>query len=160
MPAVKDFDADSVLGKPSTKNIPATGEAKIVDEGDGTEEQIITKVSSTKQMEMLAFLEEPVQILVLPSQNEQDPKYVQLSINGRSQYIMVDEPITVKRKYVRQLARMRKTKFRQQVTINPISGEPINRMIPRTALRHNFTVLHDANPKGAAWLAKILKESV
>ena len=64
--------------------------------------------------------------------------------------------MNVKRKYVEALARGRTTKYEQK-TMDPSRPENIQ-MAEKTALTYPFSVLHDPNPKGRAWLKAILAQ--
>ena len=152
-----DIDANSLLGKAPKKDVPTEGIARVETESVVS----VTEVagSNTSYLDELAFNEELVEIMVMPSSDENDPSLVTLSVNGVSQYVLAGEPIKIKRKFVEVLARAKGTKYRQIVKRNEGgSGDVTNRMIPRVALRHNFTVISDANPKGAVWLRELLND--
>lgn len=154
---LNDIDADSLLGKAPEKKVPAEGKARVETESVVT----VTEVagSNTSYLDALKFNEELVEIMVMPSADENDPSLVTLSVNGVNQYILAGEPVKVRRKFVEVLARAKGTRYRQIVKRNEGgSGDVTNRMIPRVALRHNFTVIQDANPKGAAWLRELLND--
>ena len=108
-------------------------------------------------LEMEAFLNEPVTIVINPSQDPEDPKLVQVGVNGTSQFIPRGEPFTVKRKYVEVLARAKRTDFGQ--TLDERLGERMNHLHAMHSLRYPFSVVRDANPNGGAWLVGILAEA-
>ena len=107
----------------------------------------------------MAFMEEPVSIIVHEStdQNDPDPNPL-LQVNGRTQYIVRGREQVVRRKFVEVLARAKKTGYTQSMRHDPVTGNVYQSMNPRTALRYPFSVIEDKNPKGHAWLRKVLAE--
>ena len=147
-----DIDAQSMVGKGAVKSIPATGKAEVISES----ELVITTNLEKSYAEQLAFLEEPVEVMVAEPQDEKESNLVQLFVQGRSQMIIPGQPIVIKRKYLEVLARAKQIRYKPVVKINDLTGAPVNMMIPRLVLRYNFSVIQDKNPKGAEWLRRIL----
>ena len=107
----------------------------------------------------LAFNEEMLTVMVHESADPNDPDPTPLvKVNGRSQYFIRGRVQTVRRKFVEQLARAKRTNFTQTVAMNNDTGNVKQLMNPRTALRYPFSVIEDKNPNGPAWLRKILAE--
>jgi hypothetical protein len=124
--------------------------------GDVDEIEVVKDVSKADK---LAFMEEPVTILVMSSGDQNEIPLVQVAVNGVTQFIRRDEPITVKRKYVERLARCKKTDFNQ--ALDDSQGEvSFNVLTRRHSLRFPFSVIQDPNPNGAGWLKQILTEPV
>jgi hypothetical protein len=131
---------------------------KIGEIGRGDVDDIET-VLDMSMADQLAFMEEPVTILVMSSGDQNEIALVQVAVNGVTQFIKRDEPITVKRKYVERLARCKKTDFNQ--ALDDSQGEQsFNVLTRRHSLRFPFSVIQDRNPKGAGWLKQILTEPV
>ena len=147
-----DIDAQSMVGKGAAKIIPATGKAEVISES----ELVVTTNLEKNYADQLAFLEEPVEIMVAEPQDEKESSLVQLFVQGRSQMIIPGQPIAIKRKYLEVLARAKQIRYKPVVKINDLTGAPVNMMIPRLVLRYNFSVIQDKNPKGAEWLRRIL----
>ena len=147
-----DIDAQSMVGKGAAKIIPATGKAEVISES----ELVVTTNLEKNYADQLAFLEEPVEIMVAEPQEEKESSLVQLFVQGRSQMIIPGQPIVIKRKYLEVLARAKQIRYKPVVKINDLTGAPVNMMIPRLVLRYNFSVIQDKNPKGAEWLRRIL----
>ena len=103
-----------------------------------------------------AFMNEPVEIFVHPVSDENAPPYVILNVNGVSQPVARGTAQTVKRKFVEVLARAKQTGIKTVVDMS--NGEPVNRIHRHTGLRYPFSIQHDPNPKGAAWLRGILAQ--
>lgn len=117
----------------------------------------------------LAFNEEPVDIILVPSQQKNaasifeswnNGKGAEVLVNGQwiaIQDLPVDERITVKRKTLEQVVRARVT------NVNTAWERPYQSDMPRNDIRrsttpvHSFTVLKDANPRGADWLESIMR---
>lgn len=147
-----DIDAQSMVGKGAVKSIPATGKAEVISES----ELVIATNLEKSYAEQLAFLEEPVEVMVAEPQDEKESNLVQLFVQGRSQMIIPGQPIIIKRKYLEVLALAKQIRYKPVVKINDLTGAPVNMMIPRLVLRYNFSVIQDKNPKGAEWLRRIL----
>jgi hypothetical protein len=108
----------------------------------------------------MAFMEEPVTIIVHESSdpNDPDPNPL-LQVNGRTQYIIRCKEQVVRRKYVEVLARAKKTAYTQSMRHDAVTGNVYQSMNPRTALRYPFSVIEDRSPKGRDWLRKVLAEA-
>ena len=125
------------------------------------------KVALDDHMAELAFNNEPVTIMLMPSQQKNaasilecwtNGKKAEMFINGRWVEIgnlPVDQEITVRRYTVEQIARAR-------VTSIQTAHEDANVANPRNTERrdstpvHSFSVLYDANPKGRDWLRSVM----
>ena len=118
---------------------------------------VVDKPMPQEAFAMEAFMNEPVTILVNPSQNPEDPKLVQVGVNGIIQFIPRGEPFTVKRKYVEVLARAKRTDFHQ--TLDERLGERMNHLQAMHSLRYPFSVIEDRNRHGGAWLIAVLAEA-
>jgi len=121
------------------------------------------------ELETLAFLEEPVKIHIFQSNdaafaplctefisNRGIPAEV-LFKNGWVQmgYLPRGQTIYVKRKTLAQLASNRVDQIQTRVERQPQS-DPINHTTPVTTRTFQFQVIEDRNPKGAAWLERLL----
>jgi hypothetical protein len=123
----------------------------------------------TSYMDELAFMEEPVTINIHPSQEENAPLSIPIWVNGRgaeilhegkwipATYIPVDREITIKRKYLESLARAKPTNIKTNVIEMP-GQDPVNKIGRHTFMKYPFTLIDDKNPRGRAWLNKVLSE--
>lgn len=119
---------------------------------------VVDKPLPADAIEAEAFMNEPVTIVVNPSQDPDDPKLVQVGVNGVTQFVPRGEPITLKRKYVEVLARAKRTDFAQ--TLDERQGEAgFNQVRSMHSLRFPFSMIHDPNPRGGAWLTGVLAEA-
>lgn len=106
----------------------------------------------------LAFMEEPVTVMVHETGDTNETPLVDVYVNGVAQYFVRGEPITCKRKYVEGLVRAKPTAISTDVRERN-SENPQNVIHRRSALRYPFSVVEDKNPNGGAWLRKILAEA-
>jgi hypothetical protein len=119
-------------------------------------EQITGGSATTEQIELEAFMNETLVIVVQESADEEALPIVTLTVNGVTQPIMRGIATPVKRKYVEALARAKETKYKQSLS-DPSDPSSIA-MIPRSALAYPFVVERDPNPNGFAWLREVLKQ--
>lgn len=120
--------------------------------------EIVDKPLPTSKVELEAFMNEEVTILVAESADENDPAMVDVGVNGRRQFIMRGMEQRVRRKFVEVLARAKRADY-DQVTLDPRDGEAVNRLRRRNALRYPFQIIEDRNPNGRAWLRGVLAEA-
>ncbi|MBV8658233.1 MAG: hypothetical protein JO142_10460 [Burkholderiales bacterium] len=104
-----------------------------------------------------AFMNERITIVVFPTTDKNAPPYATVSVNGERAIVPRARPVEVRRKHVEVLARMRETIYSQdevapgvEITMDSLRGH--------TALVYPFQVTKDANPRGPAWLERILME--
>ena len=125
------------------------------------------KVALDGYMAELAFNNEPVTIILMPSQQQNAASILECWTNGRKAEMFingrwveignlpVDQEITVRRYTVEQIARAR-------VTNIATAHEDANVAQPRNTERrestpvHAFSVLHDDNPRGREWLRSVM----
>lgn len=105
----------------------------------------------------LAFLEEYVIIEIHETMDPQAELVIHLAINGRSVYLARGRHEIVKRKYVEQLLRAKPQTVKTQVAKGN-DGDYVNRTIKSAAMKYPFAIVRDDNPKGRAWMKKILQE--
>jgi len=105
----------------------------------------------------LAFMEEPVTVMVHETSNDNETPLVDVYVNGVLQMFIRGEPITCKRKYVEGLVRAKPTAISTDVRERN-SENPNNIINRRSALRYPFSIVEDKNPNGGAWLRKVLAE--
>lgn len=149
------------------------GQKPDIDMGDDEidHEQVIVHARGDElvsgEIAALAFMEEPVTILIYPSREKNPPLVADCWVNGRGAEVFVagawhemnclpiNMPVTTKRKYVEALS-MSKTD-----TINTDVGDatderPHNRIQRMTSATQAFSVLADKNPAGTEWLRRIM----
>lgn len=114
----------------------------------------------------LAFNEEPIKIIINPSTHKNAASIMENWSNGiraeqwiNNQWLQVGDlpvskPITVKRKIVEHIVRARVMSV-NTIHEEPPVASPRNELIRTSSNVHSFSILHDPNPRGAAWLEMI-----
>lgn len=105
----------------------------------------------------LAFYEEPVTVYIQES-NERNPQRVfNIWVNGKFETFVQGETKTVKRKFVEGLARSKPVHFDNEEYVDRDGTRKVRHPTSR-GLRHQFSVVHDPNRNGAAWLKAVLAQ--
>jgi hypothetical protein len=142
------------VGQDKPRDMPSTGEARI----EASEIELVDGPDWKKKAEALAFMEEPVEVMVHETADKNAETIVEVFNSGRRQMFIRGQVQTVKRKFVEVLARAKHTVYRQE-RYKDHEGNDAIRNIPMTALRYPFSIVSDTNPKGRDWLKKILAEA-
>ncbi|KKM00468.1 hypothetical protein LCGC14_1804120 [marine sediment metagenome] len=116
--------------------------------------QVVDKPISKAKMEMLAFNEEIIKVVVHDSANDNDEPIPSFTNDGRAQNFIRGQTLPVKRKFVEQLAGCKKTIY-THIKVQDGQGNDTYDYIPHTTLAFPFMVVEDPNPRGQAWLAAI-----
>ena len=109
----------------------------------------------------LAFLEEPVTIIIAEGTEKNPEQYVFLSVNGVGAgpngipWVPRNVEITIKRKYLSVLANARPVRFRKQERYEQSSGERVVDTVGSSSDRYPFQVVEDRNPLGRDWLRQL-----
>lgn len=121
----------------------------------GDVESIVTEVGMDA-VQTEAFMNESLTIILASNGADDETPTVPVGVNGSFIYLLRDEPILVKRKYIEVLARAKKTDYDQ--TLDHSLGEHMNKLSQRHVLKYPFTVITDPNPRGHQWLREILAQ--
>lgn len=143
------------IGQDRPREMRSTGPAS--EALDPLDIQPVQKVYSKDKMDMLAFMEQELEVIVHDTTNEQDIPIPCFQNDGITQYFIRGQAQTVKRKFVEVLARCKKTSYTQEMYVDA-SGADAYRQVPHTVLMYPFAVNRDPDPRGAAWLKQILSE--
>lgn len=146
---------DHDIGQDNPRELRSTGDS--ADALDPAEFEQIDRVYNKSKMDALAFAEQELLVMVSDTTNPDDVPIPVIYNGGRSQFFIRGETQTVKRKFVEQLARLKRTTYTQEEALDG-KGNRIVKMIPHTALAFPFSVLSDPDPRGAEWLRNTLKE--
>lgn len=131
---------------------------------------IVERVLNSVQADNLLFNEEPVTIRLEQGSERNAPRWVYVAVNGKGaevlvgnqwvefKYLPVNQVITTRRKYVEVLARAKRDTILTNV-IERENDDPQNMLERNTSSAALFSVIHDANPKGAPWLTAILRQT-
>lgn len=144
--------------------LPITQPPPITGKGDRDPEVIVATeaVFTGGYADELKFMEEPVDILLHRGREKHAPTMYDFSINGRAIWIRVDTVTTIPRKYLEVIARSQPFEVQTEVDMNEGKGENapvINNIRRHQSSRYPFTVVKDSNPRGPAWLTKVMRES-
>ena len=144
--------ADQYLGQDNPISIDDIGNGP-----QGVE--VVDRVLTTDKIEAEKFMAEKITVMVSETNDDSEDDIVQTWVNGRIQMFLRGTPQVVRRCYVEALARSKRTTYKQNLD-ERLGTEKFNTLHPRTALHYPFSVLHDPNPKGAAWLQSVLASRV
>lgn len=147
-------DAAAEYSKHDHVDVPVTGDVGVIARPD---REIVTADGiDMDYAAALAFNEELVDVVVHESTEPNASPLVDTYVNGVPQRFIRGQTQRVKRKFVEVLARAKQTGIKTVVDMS--NGEPVNRIHRHTGLRYPFSVQHDPNPNGAAWLRNILAQ--
>jgi hypothetical protein len=121
------------------------------------EDIIVEGMVNKDYLDELAFMEEKVTIRLERTSEKNAPAFIDVGVNGRTEWLEKGKPITIARKYVDVLARC-KSDFIETIAPNAESGEIVNRLARNTTAKHPFTVIQDPNPRGYDWLTGVLAQ--
>lgn len=112
-------------------------------------------------MDELAFMAEPVKIILHRTREKFAPNAHDFYVQGKPLWITVDTPTTIPRCYLEIIARSQPFDVKTQV-FEPAPGDDSgvfrNQIQRFQSSKYPFTVVEDKNPRGAAWLAKVMRE--
>lgn len=115
---------------------------------------VAERMPDAEKLANLAFMAEKVTIRVGTSSDPNVEQVFELNIGGRAEFFRRGETKTLPRNFVDHLARMKVTKYSQQEVVQDGIKQIVN--IPHTALKYDFAMVADANPKGPDWLKATL----
>jgi len=107
-------------------------------------------------VELEKFMNEILVIMVFEDNRDGALRIISPTVNQKRQPILRGAKQKVRRKYVEALARSVFTSFDQRKE-DPFDPSSLV-MVPTTRQSYPFTVIHDPNPNGAAWLEGILQQ--
>lgn len=154
----KGQDSNDIIETQESEVIlPATGSIKAELDGLQTIE-VHDKPLQDDYAAALAFNEEKVTVMIHEDTDPNAENPVQVAVNGVNQFFFRGQAQEVRRKYVEVLARCKRTRIATP-EVTDSSGARTNLVRQATSLRYPFQVIHDPNPKGAAWLKAIMTEA-
>lgn len=104
------------------------------------------------------FMSEPITIKVHATADKNEPPVADISLHGIRCPIPRERPVRVPRAFVEVLARSQVRAYSQERDPNPDATEGM-RTRRHGGSSYPFQVLHDPNPKGRAWLQRVMHES-
>ena len=158
-PAIKSSGHDtqeSETGQGEARLLKSTGAAE-----DALDTPVIQAIGDSpvdlEQIAMDAFMREDVTVRMATTTDKNAPQVFELCIGGKFEFFKRGETKTIKRYFVDRLARLKQTIYTQKEVVNAEGIKDILN-IPHTGLLYDFSVVHDANPRGADWLAHVQME--
>lgn len=114
------------------------------------------RLGGSAQFEFEKFMHEIVTVQMMPQANENDHKFAEITVNGHYRCLMMGEQYDIPRTHLAVLAAAKSMRVEQEKTVNADGSMGFKE---KAVLRqmYPFTVAHDPNPRGAAWLMKLLK---
>jgi hypothetical protein len=120
-------------------------------------ESVDDDILPADQAARLAFNEEVLTIRLEPRSERNAPKVQDVAVNADRRWLPIGQPLKIQRKFVEALARSQPFSVTTE-TGTAFEENPRN-IIHKTPYRTApFSVLHDPNPRGAAWLQKVSYE--
>lgn len=146
-----EFDSREVAPGESVIELPVEGS---ITREDLLDPSIKDVRRDKRALDALAFMEEPVKVMVHESTDENAQPIVDVYCNGVPQRFVRGMEQVVKRKFVQILINARTTSVRTRTGVE--GGNVINQLTRHTAVRYPFSVIEDRNPRGGAWLREAL----
>ena len=118
-------------------------------------------LSAKAYLAELAFMSEPVTIVLHRGREKHSPNLHDFYVNGRPLWVPVEQETAVPRCYLEVIARSQPYEVETHVNKNEHKGmdAPVeNKVVRHQSAKFPFTVVRDPNPKGPAWLAKVMRE--
>lgn len=127
----------------------------------------IESVTADTNIDLLAFMEEPVTIRIQKSSEKYAPNVVDCWVNGKGAeqfingkwmvcgWLPVNHIVTTRRKYLEVLARAKVDSL--QTEVRKHEDREDNMAIPYTSSKYPFSVIEDRNPLGHEWLSRVLQ---
>jgi len=112
-------------------------------------------------LEELKFNEDLLTIFLHRGREKFAPQLLDFYVNGLVCWIPVEQRVRVRRKFVEVMARSQPMDVRTEshMVENSQEAATINRIHRSLSINYSFSVIHDPSPKGAEWLAKIMREA-
>lgn len=119
---------------------------------------MVDKPMSTEYQSELAFMEEPVTIVLARSSEKFAPAILDFYVNGKAAWIRVGRPVTLPRKYVEVIARTQPYDVR--TTVVKHEDHEDNKIERQTLTKYPFSVISGCeSAKAQAWLQRVMLES-
>ena len=115
----------------------------------------VDSMPNKSYMDELKFNEEMLTIRLERTGEKNPAKQVQIGCNGQILWIDIGKTVQIPRKFVEVLAGAQPMEVQTNVVEIP-NQDPQNNVQRLVRAGQPFSVIHDANPKGAAWLTWLL----
>lgn len=143
-------------------DMPTRALEPIVEASD-LENQVIVadehELNAKGYLEELEFMREKVVVVLNRGREKNAPTYEQFGVNGRVIWIQCGVPTRIERSYLEVMARSQPIAIRTESGEDPGDALTFNKVNRDQTPNFSFSVIEDPNPKGPAWLAKVIRES-
>ena len=151
--------AEQPLSRPKDVTLPSSGplNQKVSLEEESVVETVSETLAINRKLEMMAFMEEPITIIIHETTDKNAEKHIFLQVNGQGAgpngfpFVPRGREVTIKRKFVAVLAQARPVAVWTEETTDR-DGYRASLIKRSSALAFPFRVVRDDNPRGAAWL--------
>lgn len=142
-------------------DLPVRDVPPLLDTDDRSDDVIVASADLLEKeyAAELAFNEEELDIILHRGREKHAPLFEQFGVNGQIVWVKVDTPTRIKRKFVEVMARSMPMDITTSSGEDPSDALTFNRVERSLSSNFSFSILRDPNPKGAAWLAKVRRES-
>jgi hypothetical protein len=114
------------------------------------------RIIRTDQLDQEAFMRDELEVFFNEAQNENDPAFVEVNVNGDYRLAVRGETTKLRRYHVAVLAQAKQSRVRQKKIVQP-DGSMGFQEEQVLSLTYPFSVIHDPRPKeGGAWLKQLL----
>ena len=116
------------------------------------------RVISTDAIDQEAFMRDELEVFFNEPNNEHDPAFVEVNVNGDYRMVVRGNTATLRRYHVAVLANAKQSRVRQRKIVAP-DGSMGFQEENVLSLTYPFQVMNDPNPKqGIPWLKKLLQQ--
>lgn len=141
-----------------------TRELPVIEDAQDRETEVILStedMAAKDYIEELKFNEDILTIYLHRGREKFAPQLIDFYVNGVCKWIPVEQQVKVARKFVEVMARSQPMDVRTESHMmeNSQDANTVNRIHRSMSANYSFSVIHDPSPKGAAWLAKVMRES-
>ena len=146
---------ESVMVLPASGSLPKESVVEVIPE---------VALPHKARLDLEQFMNEPIEIQLAERYSDSEPVYVFCSVNGigawrdGSPWLPRGIPITIPRRHLEVLLRSSVDTVRTKETANAEGTKTMSVYRNRTG-GYVPTVLHDPNPKGAAWMKGVMTQS-
>lgn len=127
-------------------------------ERDREEIVMVDKPMTTEYQDELAFMEEPVTIMLARSSEKFAPAILDFYVNGKPIWIRVGYKATIPRKYVEVIARTQPYDVRTSIVKHEDHED--NRIERQTITKYPFSVISGCeSARAQQWLMRVMAES-
>lgn len=156
MAAPRDRKTEHYEERTTSTIIPATGPIDRSQFSDIIEP--VDMMTVNDKIKNLAFMEEPVDVIINESDNPNAEQTIQLLCNGVSQFMIRGQMQTIKRKFLAILATA-KSDLITTPEVTDSTGAKTTKIVHTLANKYPFSVIYDPNPNGREWLRQLMRNS-